>query len=103
MYDMFTGENAMGKRETLRGMGTVCHNSVIREGLIEELTLKDRLEGGERVSLWMYGEEGSRQREESRSRSSVVFCPRNSRKDSVPGEEVRHAAPGGPGQPLEGL
>ena len=103
MYDMFTGDNAMGKREKLRGMGTVCHNSVIREGLIEELTLKDGLEGGVRVSLWMYGEEGSRQRKESRSRSSVVFCPRNSRKDSVPGDEVKHAAPGGPCQPLEGL
>lgn len=86
----------MGKREKLRGMGTVCHNSVIREGLIEELTLQERLERGKRVSLWMYGEEGSRQREESRSRSSVMFCPRSSSKDSVPGDEEKHAAPGGP-------
>lgn len=52
------------------------------------------------MDVWGRGFQAER---ESRSRSSVVFCPRNSRKDSVPGEEVRHAAPEGPGQPLEGL
>lgn len=39
------------KESRFRGMGAVCHNSVVREGPIEELTLKERFEGGKRVSL----------------------------------------------------
>ena len=32
-------------------MGAVCHNPVVREVLEEEVTLEERLEGGEGVSL----------------------------------------------------
>ena len=39
------------KQSGFREMGAVCHISVVREGPIEELTLKERLEGGKRVSL----------------------------------------------------
>lgn len=39
------------KESRLRGIGAVCHTPVVGEGLMEERTLEERLEGGEGISL----------------------------------------------------